>query len=296
LDDDTVEKYRRAGRIARDVLNHAREITREGARAIDIVNDLEGMIIERGAKCAFPVNICINDIAAHYTPMTDDSLSLSRGDLVKVDVGVHMDGCIADTATTVEISTSNWSDLVKASEEALACSTEMIKPGIPVSSIGTAIETAISSRGFVPIRNLTGHAMDRNRLHAGLAIPNISTEDKSVLKPGTVIAIEPFATNGDGRVDGEEGGNIYQIIDNRELSDEKANRFLQRILEEFDNLPLASRWCRSISDDYMSLIKKHRRHRNIRAYPILAEVAGGMVSQSEHSSLILDDTVIIYTK
>ena len=296
LGDETIEKYRRAGKIAKEVLKRGRELAREGFSALELVDRLEGMVRERDAQCAFPINICINEIAAHYAPRERDTLQFSRGDLVKIDVGVHIDGCIADTAATIEISTSNWSELMRASEEALNCALEMIAPRVRVGAIGAAIETAITSRGFKPICNLTGHTMERNQLHAGIAIPNIATKERSVLKSNTAVAIEPFATNGKGRVDGDKGGNIYQVIGNSKLRDDRANRFLDQLINEFDHLPFAGRWCAKFSDKYNALIRKHRMHRNLRSYPILSEVSSGMVAQSEHSTLILDNSVIVYTR
>lgn len=215
---------------------------------------------------------------------------------MKLDVGVHVNGHIADTAATVEISTSNWSNLIKASEDALTCALEMLTPGVSVSSIGTAIETAIGSNGFNPVRNLTGHTLERNILHAGITVPNVSVRDRSVLKGGTAVAIEPFATDGIGEVDGNKGGNIYHIIGERKLSDDDANRFLATAVRDFGHLPFASRWCSVFSKDYESLIRKHWRHRNIRSYSILSEKIGSMVSQAEHSALILDDSIIVYTR
>lgn len=295
LDDDSIECYRTAGKIAKEALALARGWAKEGVRLIDLADEVEGLIAKRGARCAFPINICINQNAAHYTPSADDPLRFSRGDLVKLDVGVHVNGYIADTAATVEITTSNWSDLIRASEEALKCAMEMLTPGVSVGALGAAIENAISAHGFKPIRNLTGHSMDRNHLHAGITVPNVPNGSRACLKPGMAVAIEPFATNGIGEVDGNRPGNIYHVIGNRKLADRNANDFLSKIVGDFDHLPFAGRWCSRFSQDSDSLIKKHWRHRNIRSYSILSEKGEGMVSQAEHSSLILEDSVMQYT-
>ena len=295
-DADSARDYRRAGKVAKDAMVIARESTREGVLAVDVANKVEKSIIDSGASIAFPINICLNHMAAHYTPSEGDSLKFSRGDVVKLDIGVHVNGHIADTATTIEVTTSNWTELIKASEDALDCALEMLVPGVGVSSIGAAIETAINSRGFNPIKNLTGHSMEKNLLHAGVTVPNFASRDKSVLNSGTVVAIEPFATDGKGSVGGNKSGNIYHVVGNRVLTDEAANRFLATVVEKFDHLPFANRWCAGISKDYDSLIRKHWRHGNIRSYSILAEKAGSMVSQSEHSAMILDGEVAIYTR
>jgi len=293
---ESIRDYRLAGKIAKEALAIARSSAKEGALVIDVANKVEGFIKDNGAKCAFPINICRNNVAAHYTPSENDAMKFARGDLVKLDVGVHVNGCIADTATTVEVTTSNWSDLMKASQEALDCALEMLVPGIGVSSLGAAIETAIESRGFNPVKNLTGHSMERNLLHAGVTVPNISTREKTVLKSGTAVAIEPFATDGKGSVDGNKAGNIFHVIRDRKLSDDSANSFLESVVMEFDHLPFASRWCSAFSKDYEAMIRKQRLHGNIRIYSILAEKPECMVSQSEHSALILDGEIIVYTR
>jgi len=238
----------------------------------------------------------LNSQAAHYTPTEKDPLRFSRGDIVKLDVGVHVDGFIADTAATVEISTSNWTDLIKASSEALDVAIEMLAPGIEAGAIGAAVENSISAKGFKPIKNLTGHSMEKNNLHAGITVPNIATKDRSVLASGMAVAIEPFATDGKGEVRDGKVGNIFQVMGEKELSKIDANKFLRSLVDEFDHLPFASRWCAKIDKKYQSLIKKHWMHRNVRSYAILSETASGMVSQAEHSALILDNEVIIYTK
>jgi methionyl aminopeptidase len=284
-----------AGKIAKEALLLARELAREGYPLLELAEKVEGLIRSRGAKCAFPINICLNSQAAHYTPADGDRLRFVRGDLVKLDVGVHVNGFIADTATTVEISTSNWTSLIRASADALDAALEMIAPGIEVGAIGGAIENAILASGFRPVRNLTGHSMERNNLHAGITVPNIASKDRSKLLPGMAVAIEPFATDGKGEVGDGKNGNIYRVVREHGVLG-GSDRFLEALVREFDHLPFASRWCASIDKNYPTLLKKNWMHRKIHGYPILTEVASGMVSQAEHSVLILDDEVIVYTR
>lgn len=223
-------------------------------------------------------------------------MRFSRGDIVKLDVGVHVDGFIADTAATVEISTSNWTSLIKASSEALDAALEMIVPGIEVGVIGAAIENTITARGFRPVRNLTGHSMERNNLHAGITVPNIASKDGSKLLPGMAVAIEPFATDGKGEVRDGKNGNIYRLVRDRGFLRGNSSQFIDAIMREFDHLPFAARWCASIDRNYRSLLRKNWMHRIVHGYPILTEVASGMVSQAEHSVLILDNEIIVYTR
>lgn len=216
--------------------------------------------------------------------------------MVKLDVGVQADGFIADTAATVEISTSNWTSLIKASSEALDVALEMIVPGIEVGAIGAAIENAITAKGFRPVRNLTGHSLERYNLHAGITVPNIASKDRSRLLSGMAVAIEPFATDGKGEVGDGRNGNIYRVVRGPGILKGDATKFLERLVDEYDHLPFAARWCASIDSDYQSLLRKNWMHRNVHGYPILSEVASGMVSQAEHSVIVLDNEVIAYTR
>ncbi|MEM3039106.1 MAG: type II methionyl aminopeptidase [Thermoplasmata archaeon] len=296
MDDDAIQSYKRAGKIAKEALELARELAKEGASLIGLAEEVEGLIRSRGAKCAFPINICINSQAAHYTPAEKDPLRFARGDLVKLDVGVHVNGFIADTAATVEISTSNWTSLIRASSEALDAALEMIVPGIEVGSIGAAIENAISARGFRPVRNLTGHSMEKNNLHAGITVPNVALRDRSRLTSGMAVAIEPFATDGKGEVGDGKNGNIFRVVRKQGILRSDSNPFLEALVREFDHLPFASRWCATIDKNYQSLLRKNWMHRSVQGYPILSEVSSGMVSQAEHSIILLDNEAIVYTR
>lgn len=291
-----IESYRRAGKIAKEALGLARELAKEGASLIGLAEEVEGLIRSRGAKCAFPINICMNSQAAHYTPAEKDPLRFARGDVVKLDVGVHVNGFIADTAATVEISTSNWTSLIRASSEALDAALEMIVPGIEAGSIGAAIENTILAHGFRPVRNLTGHSMERNNLHAGVTVPNVASRDRSKLVSGMAVAIEPFATDGKGEVGDGKNGNIFRVVRKHGILSSGSNEFLDALIREFDHLPFASRWCASIDKDYQSLLRKNWMHRSVQGYPILSEVSSGMVSQAEHSIMILDNEVVVYTR
>src|SRR5207247_6649317 len=114
--------------------------------------------------------------------------------------GSQVDADIAEPAATVEVGTRNWRDRIKASEVALETAIEVCRPKTPTRLIGCAIERAIESYGFKPISNLTGHTIERYHLHAGKSIPNVGGLGDDVVEAGDTIAIEPFSTNGAGKV------------------------------------------------------------------------------------------------
>ena len=116
MDDKVKEKYIKAGRIAAEVREASRELILPDANIFDVAEKIEKMIRDRGAEPAFPVNISINDVAAHYTPMNKDEIKIKKGDVVKVDIGTHVDGYVGDTAYTISLDKKH-EKLVEASQE-----------------------------------------------------------------------------------------------------------------------------------------------------------------------------------
>ncbi len=191
------------------------------------------------------------------------------GDVVKVDVGAHVDGYIGDTAASVEVGTKNWTDLINASARALTFATEMIADGTPVNAIGGAVERSIKESGFRPVVNLNGHEVKQYNLHAGLSIPNYDDGTTTKVRDGMTIAVEPFATNGAGSVDNAKAGNIYRIIRDRQLKDAETMRLFEQIKTEFGTLPFCERWCQKLDKDAPHLLKNMFRHGVIMSYPML---------------------------
>lgn len=289
MKDEVLKKYRKAGRIAREARELGVELAEEGIKVLHLVEEIEELIKRRGGKPAFPVNVAIDDVAAHYTPASNDGLRLERGNLVKIDVGVHVDGYIGDTAATVEIGTKNWSSLIEASELALGIAIDLIKPDIPIRMVGGAIERSILQSGYLPIENLTGHSMERFSLHSGKSIPNILDETSSKVVSGEVLAIEPFSTNGGGKVTGTKRGNIYRLVKMGDAKKPRANRLLEFINERFHTLPFAERWCTTFDQKARGSLQRMIRRGLLYAYPILSDIGKGMVSQAEHTVIVSQD-------
>jgi methionyl aminopeptidase len=295
MNEEVLEKVKKAGTIAREARTLGASLVDENVPLLKVAEEVEAYIVKKGAKPAFPTNISINEVAAHYSPHTDDRLSFKRGDLVKVDVGAHVDGYIGDTAESVEVRTKNWTNLIDASRKALNMAVEIIGEGVPVSSIGGTIERAIRSNGFVPVTNLTGHGMDQYKLHAGLTIANYDDGNPTRVNRDMILAIEPFATHGAGEVRNAKPGNIYRILRDREVRDEKAMEHLRLIKENFGGLPFCERWCTALDPKAPSHLKTLVRHGILFAYPILTEIKGGMVSQAEHTVVLNGSKAMITT-
>ena len=295
ISEDILGKLSRAGKAAKEAREYAVDNVRAGGSALELVKAIEELIRSRGAECAFPVNIGVNEVAAHYTPSEETDIIFSAGDVVKVDIGAHVDGYPGDTAVTIEVDTRNHVPLMQAAESALEMSIEMVSPGTTVSAIGEAIERAIKSYGFKPIQNLTGHSMERFNLHAGLSIPNVRNWDRSAIKEGMVLAIEPFSTPGKGKVQGGPKGGIYRLMRDRRAPHEISTLF-SRIQSSFGGFPFAGRWCDDLHPQAATLLPKMVRMGMVMSYPILIEAGKGVVAQAEHSVVVTGSGCEILTR
>ena len=288
------ENWVKAGKIAAEIREWSKTLIKSGAKLLDIANAIENKIREKGAIPAFPVNLSLNEIAAHYTPILNDPHVLSD-QILKVDIGVCYEGAIGDTAYTVDLSGKN-ARLVEASQAALANVMKILKVGVTLGNIGTIVEETITSYGFQPIRNLSGHGIALYQIHTSPSIPNYNTNEKIALQKGMIIAIEPFATTGEGRI--KESGEIviYEEVSHKPIRSSIARQVI-RDIENFQHVPFARRW---LDEKYgvnkVSLaLQQLRMNGNVQGHAPLVEISNEPVSQAEHTFLI-DEEVICLTK
>lgn len=287
--DEIIEKYRKAGKILSEVRKLTAEKVTQGASLLMVAEFAENLIREKGGEPAFPVNISRNDEAAHSTPCLNDK-SVFGKDIVKLDIGVHIDGYIADTAITVDLSGNP--ELVKAAESALEKAIGIVKAGVSTSDIGGVIEDTITSSGYKPIINLTGHGLARYIQHAPPAIPNKRMPGGVILQEGDIVAIEPFATNGAGKIHDAGSAEIFHIVSEKPIRHPSARKLLQEI-EKYKTLPFAKRWLGERVDFAMLALS---RANIIRPYPILKEIQGGLISQAEHTIMVTADGCEVITR
>jgi len=293
MEKETLDKYKEAGEIASKAKEFAKTLLKEGALLVDIADKIENKIIELGGKPAFPVNLSINEAAAHYVPAFKETTVLKEGDLVKVDIGVHVDGFIADTAFSYSIGKLEENEkLIVAANSAVDAAVKLVKPGIAVNELGIAIAKEITSAGFQPIRNLTGHMVDEYNLHAGLNVPNYNNGNKTKLEEDMVLAIEPFATPGEGLVVEGKSSEVFKL---EKLGMVRTGRdILMHIAEEYRTLPFAKRWLVK----KFGLLKTNLMLREavakgiLKEYKVLREKTGEKVSQAEHTVIVAEEPII----
>jgi len=287
--DEIIEKYRKAGKILSEVRAEAVKKVTEGASLLSVAEFTENLIREKGGQPAFPVNISRNDEAAHSTPSFNDTAVFGK-DMVKLDIGVHIDGYIADTAVTVDLSGNP--KLVEAAEAALDRALKFIHAGVNTSDIGGVIEDTIGTFGFKPIINLTGHGLAQYIQHAPPSIPNKRMPHGIVLEEGDIVAIEPFATNGAGKIHDAGDAEIYHLVAEKPVRHPSARALLQEI-GKYKTLPFAKRWLGERVD--FALVQLVRAG-VIQPYPILKEIQGGLISQAEHTIMVTKEGCEVITK
>jgi methionyl aminopeptidase len=291
---EDLDKWKQAGKIASQALQYGSGLIKPGAKLLDVTEKIEEKIRELGGGFAFPVQMSCDHIAAHYCAEPDDETVFDK-QVVCLDLGVEVDGCIGDNALSVDLS-GEHSDLVNASREALNNAIKVIQVGTTLGEIGRAIQETIESYGFLPIRNLSGHGLGSYDIHAAPSIPNYDTGDGTALEKGMTIAIEPFATTGAGLIYEMDQGNIFAQVGEKPVRSLVTRQILKDIAE-YKGLPFTTRW----------LTKKHPMFKvsfalrellnlgAIRKYPPLPDKNKGLVSQAEHS-LLIDDKVEVLTK
>lgn len=287
-------KVLEAGKIASQIREEARKFIKKDMPLIEISNKIENKIFEMGGKPAFPTCLSVNDIAAHATPAHDDE-RIAEG-ILKIDMGVHLDGWIADTAFSIDLENSEENKkIIETSKKALGNVIEKMKKDITLKEIGGIVYETMKSNNLTPITNLFGHSINQYDLHSDISIPNYNSGSDISLSPG-LYAVEPFATNGNGKVHDGKPSGIYKLINEKNIRSQIAREILEFIKSEFNALPFCSRWVvKKFGTKAIIGLKQLEENGNIYQYAELIESKHGKVAQTEHTILIEEDGNVIVT-
>jgi methionyl aminopeptidase len=288
---DGYEKNREAGEILAQVRDEAAEMVDVGVKHLDVAEFAEERIRELGGEPAFPVNISIDEEAAHATPAPGDETTFGE-EMVNLDIGVHIDGWLADTAVTVDLSGNP--ELAEAPAEALDAALELVEPGVQTGDIGAAVEEVIDGYGFNPVVNLTGHGLGHWEQHTAPSIPNRAVSSGVTLEVGDVVAIEPFATDGSGKVHEGADEEIFSLQKEASVRNRQARQALEQIVSEFKTLPFARRWL--TTDRAQMALRRLKQRGVVHGYPVLKENDGFLVSQKEHTVIVTEDGCEVTTR
>ncbi len=298
LSEQDINDYKKAGVIVKEALNYGKSLISPGNSILSVCKLIEEKIVSLGGGIAFPAQISINDTAAHWCPDINDDSVFTENDLVKLDIGCHINGFIADTAVSIDLTKDNkYSRLISAAETARDNALSIIRPGVSLGEIGRVIQDTITSMGFSPVRNLSGHGLGKYVVHTNPSVPNYDTGDNTVLTEGMVIAVEPFATTGKGAIYEQERANIYSLDKKpRPVRNTYARQAL-KIISGYKGLPFCLRWLAEQMGEGQARIAVREliKQEIITQYAPLVEVTRKVVSQAEHSVIVFDRP-LVYTR
>ncbi len=291
MESSVIDGYAKAGHVlSRLLMKYSRRIS-QGTSALSICDQIELEISKAGCKPAFPVNFSVDSIAAHYTAGPEDDLEVGELALVKLDIGVHYEGYIADAAVSVCVGDQGV-ELKEACEAALEKALSHVREGVRVREISYIIDEEIRRHGAKPVSNLTGHMIGRYRLHAGVSIPNVrSWSSLYKLKTGDVLAIEPFATLPDaaGTVIEHPPAQIFSLARFRKPR-RRAEAPILSYASDLKGLPFCRRWVRrELGALYVPELDKLAKVGALRAYPPLVESSDSIVAQAEATVIVDGD-------
>ncbi len=297
-DVEELEKFRLSGKILRETKEEMANYVKENMLIIDVCEKAEALIRAKGGKPAFPVNVSINEVTAHYTSPPGDTSSIPTGATVKVDIGAQIDGYVTDTAFTAAFSPEGRI-MTATAELALKTVIDNIHGGMQLGDIGALVEKTVKNRGYKPISNLTGHSVGRYLIHAGTSIPSVAGFNPNKIETGKVYAVEPFVTSPEaiGRVDDSPQKNIFRYLKAKSLKTDAAKKLAKHIEKNFHTLPFTERWITEVlpKEKYKTAFQELLKTKSIMAYPVFVEASKKPVAQAEHTLLIKENGCEVLT-
>ena len=298
MEEFEVESYIKAGAIAKEIKIFARNLIKPKMRLFDIAEAIDSKILELGGEFAFPVNLSLNEVAAHYTPVFGDE-TLAEG-ILKIDIGVAVNGFIADTALSIDLTTNGeFKEMIELNKKILENVSRIVKIGMEIQEVGEVCQKTLEEGNrekFSIIKSLSGHTLAQNTIHAGLTISNYQNNNRNILDE-IAFAIEPFVTTGVGDIYEGEPGGIYILKGNGQIRDRDARNFLEFIRKEFGTRPFCARWLMKKGFDKLKFILKILVKQGILyEYPMLIEKSRKPVSQFENTFILANNKVLCTTE
>jgi len=285
------DDFKKAGKILKETLAYAKKIIKKDVLLLEIAEKIEEFVKNKNAKLAFPPNLSINEIAAHYSPFSNDK-TLAHG-LLKVDVGIIYNGCVVDAAITLDLENNQENKkMIKIALDCLRESIKVVKPGIMVCEVGKVIEKITIDNGYKPIFNLTGHSIDKT-LHGGKNIPNFDNKDKTKIEENEIIAIEPFITlkNASGYVEDGRPSAIWRL--NKDLRPRLYREIFNYIKENYNSFPFSQRWIEKKFQNANIALRILEKQGILYNYKELVEKSRAKVSQAETTIIVKESPIIL---
>lgn len=311
-----LEKVKEGAEIHRQVRSYIREWIQPGMKFTDICQRIEDKIreltgfdekdpLKRGI--AFPTGVSVNNCAAHWTPNPGDNTVLEYDDVCKIDFGVHIDGWIIDSAFTYT-SNPKFDPLLEIAKEATYTGIKAAGSDAILGEIGSDIQEVIEAAEIeldgktYPLKSIgdiCGHQIDRFKIHAGKAVPNIKFEEYTErMLPGEFYAIETFPSTGEGHVKPGPDCSHYMLNYKEGYKDKflakNEKKLLETIEKDRGTLAFCLRWLENKKKT--KFLRKLIKSNVVVSYPPLYDIRGSYVAQFEHTIHIGENKVEILSK
>jgi methionyl aminopeptidase len=310
MEQQKLENLRTAAQCHKQVTSKVKNMLKPNTKYIDICEVAEAEIksfftqdnLQHGL--AFPVGISVNNIAAHDSANPNDTRTLKKGDIVKIDCGVHVNGHIIDSAFTYAIENTKYDKLIEATREGTYTGIKLAGADARINDISAGIQEVIESYDVKPISNLCGHNIKPYIIHGGKFVSSVkSTNPESeIMEAGECFAIETFASTGMGFVvtDSTIPCNHYMKNPEAPFTNLKLNnskRLLSHINKYKTTLPFSSRWLNdTFGSSYRFGLNDLVNNSLILDYPALTDKKGSYTSQLEHTIYIHENKVEILSQ
>eukprot|EP00775_Hariotina_reticulata_P003729 gene3729-3990_t len=306
-DDKVVTKYKAAAEICNKAIAAVIDACKDGAKVVDLckigddainkecANIFKGKAIEKGV--AFPTCVSPNSIVGHFSPQADNATALKDGDLVKIDLGCHIDGFIATQATTVLVSpeglnaviTGKAADLVEAARTAFNAALRLIKPGKHVSDVAPKLAACVEPFGVQLVEGVMSHQMKQFII------------DANKFEPNEVYAIDIVVSTGEGKPKmlNEKETTVYKrALEGQYQLKLKASRAVfSEVNKKYPTMPFTLRALTEAAegDAKQELTEGQLRlglveclnHGLLHPYPVLHEKTGELVAQIKGTVLLM---------
>lgn len=314
---DVVTKYKAAAEICNKAIASAISSCKAGAKIVDVCQSTDGLIakecgtifkgknIEKGV--AFPTCISVNNTVGHFSPLPEDATVLKDGDVLKIDLGVHIDGWIAVQAQTILVQESfdspiagRAADAIQAARTAFEVALRLIRPGKKVSDVAGALSKVVEDFGCNLVEGVMSHQMkqfviDGNKCVLNRPTPEHKVEDAE-FEENEVYAVDIVVSTGEGkpRVLDEKETTVYKrAIDMEYKLKLKASRAVfSEINKKYPAMPFT---VRALLTDGDSDLQKQLRlglveclnHGLLHPYPVLHEKTGEFIAQMKGTVLLM---------
>jgi curved DNA binding protein len=306
---DVVTKYKASAKIANNVLAWVIKGAKPGAKIVQLCTEADKQIIEATGKefkgkniekgSAFPTCISPNNVVGHLSPPEEDTTELQEGDLIKIDLGVHIDGWTATGAHTMVVGKPEVSgraaEVLAATQTAFEAALRTIRPGKHIADVAPMLAKVVEAYDCHLVEGVLSHeqkrfVIDGNKCVLNKPTPEMRVEDGE-FEENEVYAIDIVVSTGEGKtkVLDEKQTTVYKrALDERySLKLKAARQIFKEISDRFPALPFTTRALPTQGGAARLGLTECVGHGLLQPYPVLYEKAGELVAQLKSTVLLM---------